>query len=219
MPGDTQLAALGQCEKEAYDLILGDAGKVFDLSQEKDDVRERYGRTTFGQSCLMARRLVERGVPYITINYNGWDTHKQHFQAMRRKLPEMDKGMATLLQDLSDRGLLDSTIVWWSGEFGRTPKVQKESPWNGGRGHYGKVFSAVVAGGGFKGGHVVGSSTEKGEEVKDRPVYPVDLIGSMYELLGIDANARLPHPQGQLVSVLSSSADAATKGGRLSEIM
>ena len=145
-------------EKQAYDLILGDAGKVFDLSQEKDELRERYGRNTFGQSCLMARRLVERGVPYVTINYKGWDTHKQHFQTMRRKLPEMDKGMATLLQDLSDRGLLDSTIVWWSGEFGRTPKVQWEPPWNGGRGHYGKVFSAVVAGGGFKGGHVVGAS-------------------------------------------------------------
>ena len=86
--------------QQAYDLILGDAGKVFDLSQEKDEVRDRYGRNTFGQSCLVARRLVEQGVPYITINYDGWDTHKQNFQTMRRKLPELDKGMATLLQDL-----------------------------------------------------------------------------------------------------------------------
>jgi hypothetical protein len=122
--GDRRLQALAQCEKEAYDLILGDAGKVFALSEEKDELRERYGRSTFGQSCLMARRLVERGVPYITINYGGWDTHKQHFQAMNRKLPELDQGMATLLQDLSDRGLLDSTVVWWGGEFGRTPRVQ-----------------------------------------------------------------------------------------------
>ena len=198
-----------QCEKQAYDLILGDAGKVFDLSQEKDELRDRYGRNTFGQSCLMARRLVERGVPYVTINYKGWDTHKQHFQTMRRKLPELDKGMATLLQDLSDRGLLDSTIVWWSGEFGRTPKVQWEAPWNGGRGHYGKVFSAVVAGGGFKGGHVVGASDAKGEEVKDRPVYPCDLIGSMYELLGIDPDgqaAASPGPGGP--------RDALRRGGR-----
>ena len=94
--------------------------------------------------------------------------------------------MATLLQDLAEHGLLDSTIVWWSGEFGRTPKVQWEAPWNGGRGHYGKVFSAVVAGGGFKGGQVVGASDAKGDAVKERPVYPCDLIGSMYELLGID---------------------------------
>jgi hypothetical protein len=219
LPGDAQLAALGQCEKEAYDLILGDAGKVFDLSQEKDDLRDRYGRTTFGQSCLMARRLVERGVPYITINYKGWDTHKQHFQAMRRKLPEMDKGMATLLQDLSDHGLLDSTIVWWSGEFGRTPKVQWEPPWSGGRGHYGKVFCAAVAGGGFKGGHVVGASDAKGETVKERPVYPCDVIGSMYELLGIDPDAKLPHPQGLTARLTPSAADDVPMGGRLKEIM
>jgi hypothetical protein len=219
MPGDAQLVASEQCEKQAYDLILGDAGKVFDLSEEKNDLRERYGRNTFGQSCLMARRLVERGVPYITINYKGWDTHKQHFQTMRRKLPEMDKGMATLLQDLSDRGLLDSTIIWWSGEFGRTPKVQWEPPWNGGRGHYGKVFCAVVAGGGFKGGHVVGASDAKGEEVKDRPVYPCDLIASMYELLGIDPNGKLPHPQGLAVRVTPSAADGVKMGGRLKEIM
>jgi hypothetical protein len=219
MKGDPQLAASEQCEKQAYDLILGDAGKVFDISQEKKELREQYGINTFGQSCLAARRLVERGVPYVTINYKGWDTHKEHFQAMRRKLPEMDKGMATLLQDLSDHSLLDSTIVWWSGEFGRTPKVQWEAPWNGGRGHYGKVFSAVVAGGGFKGGRVVGASDEKGETVKERPVYPVDLIASMYELLGIDPDGKLPHPQGLTVRVTPSAAEGVETGGRLKEIM
>jgi hypothetical protein len=216
---DPQLAASDQCEKQAYDLILGDGGKVFDLSQENKELRDQYGLTTFGQSCLAARRLVERGVPYITINYKGWDTHKEHFLAMRRKLPEMDKGMATLLQDLSDRGLLESTIVWWSGEFGRTPKIQWEPPWSGGRNHYGKVFSAVVAGGGFKGGRVVGASDAKGEEVKERPVYPVDLIASMYELLGIDPDGTLPHPQGLTVRVTPSAADGVETGGRLKEIM
>jgi len=216
MKGDPRIAALGQCEKEAYDLILGDAGKVFDLSQEKDEVRDRYGRNTFGQSCLMARRLVERGVPYITINYKGWDTHKQHFQAMRRKLPELDKGMATLLVELAERGLLDSTVVWWGGEFGRTPKVLWEAPWNGGRNHYGNVFCSVLAGGGFKGGHVVGASTARGEEVKDRPVAPSELIASLYELLGINVAATLPHPQGLQVQVVDP---AAVRGARLSEIM
>ncbi len=220
MPNDAQLTASDQCEKQAYDLILGDGGKVFDLSQEKDELRDRYGRNTFGQSCLVARRLVERGVPYITINYKGgWDTHKQNFQTMRRRVPEMDKGMASLLQDLSDHGLLDSTIVWWSGEFGRTPKIQWEAPWNGGRGHHGQVFSAVVAGGGFKGGHVVGSSDAKGQEVKERPVYPCDLIASIYELLGIDPEAKLPHPQGLTISAAPSAADGVTMGGRLKEIV
>ncbi len=214
-----ELAAMDQCEKQAYDLILGDAGKVFDLSDEKAGLRDQYGRTAFGQSCLVARRLVEKGVPYVTINYRGWDTHKQHFQTMRKKLPELDKGMATLLQDLTERGLLDSTIVWWGGEFGRTPKVQWEAPWNGGRGHWGNVFSTVLAGGGFKGGRVVGASDEKAAEVKERPVYPVDLIASMYELLGIDANAKLPHPQGLDVRVTASADDGAKTAGRLKEIM
>jgi len=136
MRDNASLRDLDKAEEEAYGLILGDAGKVFDLSQEKDELRERYGRNTFGQSCLAARRLVERGIPYITINYQGWDTHRQHFQIMRQRLPQMDKGMATLLQDLSDRGLLNRTIIWWSGEFGRTPKIQWEAPWNGGRGHW-----------------------------------------------------------------------------------
>lgn len=213
------LKTFGQAGDQAYDLILGDAGKVFDLTQEKNELRDNYGRTTFGQACLVARRLVERGVPYVTINYGGWDTHEQHFPAMRRKLPEMDKGMAALLQDLADRGLLTSTIVWWTGEFGRTPKVAWEAPWNGGRHHYGNVFSAVVAGGGFKGGRVVGASDEKGEEVKDRPVYPCDLIASMYELLGIDGNAKLPHPQGLDVRVTPTTAEGGKSGGRLKEIM
>ena len=218
MPRDARLTELAQAETQAYDLILGDAGKVFDLSQEKNELRERYGRNTFGQSCLMARRLVERGVPYITINDRRWDTHKQHFQAMRRFLPELDKGLSTLLQDLADRGLLASTIVWCSGEFGRTPRIQWEAPWNGGRGHYGKVFSGLVAGGGFKGGSVVGASDATGEEVKERPVYPGDLIGTFYELLGIDREARLPHPEGLLVRAAPSAEEGLKLAGRLKEI-
>jgi uncharacterized protein (DUF1501 family) len=213
------LTALAGCQKEAYDLILGDAGKVFELAQEKDELRDRYGRNTFGQSCLMARRLVERGVPYITINYKGWDTHKQNFQTMRRKLPELDKGMATLLEDLAGRGLLDSTVVWWSTEFGRTPKVQWEAPWNGGRGHYGEVFSAVVAGGGFKGGRVVGASNARGEEVKDCPVHPCDVLRSIYELLGIGADSRLPHPQGLAANVVPKAENVSTTASPLKEIL
>lgn len=217
--GNSQLEVFQDCEDQAYNLILGDGAKVFDLSDEKDDLRERYGRNTFGQSCLMARRLVEQGVRFVTINYKGWDTHKQHFQAMRRQLPELDRGMATLLQDLSDRGLLDSTIVWWSGEFGRTPKVQWEPPWNGGRGHYGRVFSSVLAGGGFQGGHVVGASDEKGVDVRDRPVYPWDLIGSMYQQLGIDPMGPLPNSQGLNVNTTPLADNGIESGGLLSEIM
>ncbi len=219
LPGNELLRQFDKCEENAYELMFGDTRAVFDLSQEKDEVRDAYGRNTFGQSCLMARRLVERGVPYVTINYKGWDTHKQHFQIMNRKLPELDRGMATLLQDLNDRGLLDSTIVWWGGEFGRTPRVQWEPPWNGGRGHHGACFSAVVAGGGFKGGQVVGASSKRGEEVADRPVYPHDLIGSIYELTGIDPNGPLPNNRGLDVCVLPTEEEGVASGGRLREIM
>lgn len=161
----------------------------------------------------------ERGVPYITINYQGWDTHKQKFQTMRQKLPQMDKGLVTLLQNLSERGLLDSTILWWSGEFWRTPKVMWDAPWNGGRGHHGEVSSAMVAGGGFTGGHVVGASDARGEQVRDRPVSPSDVIASVYELLGLDPDAKLPHPQGLDVRATPRADDGMTSGGRRREIM
>jgi hypothetical protein len=219
LPDNLHVKAAHQSEEQAYDLILGDAGKIFDLNQEKDEVRDRYGRNTFGQSCLMARRLVEKGVPYVTINYKGWDTHKQNFQIMRRKLPELDKGLASLLLDLSASGLLNSTIIWCGGEFGRTPKVMWEAPWNGGRGHWGSVFSALLAGGGFKGGHVIGASNATGEEVKDRPVYPVDLISSIYGQLGIDPNAKLPHPQGLLTHVTPQESEGIKRAGRLVELV
>lgn len=219
LPADPQIAAADKAEEMAYDMILGEGAKVFDLSQEKQDLRDRYGKNKFGQSCLVARRLVEQGIPYVTINYGGWDTHKENFQTMRRQLPDLDKGLATLLQDLGDRGLLDSTIIWWGGEFGRTPKVQWEAPWNGGRNHWGKVFCALVAGGGFRGGQVVGSSDARGEEVKERPVYPVDLIASIYSLMGIEPKAKLPNPEGLPTYALPTPDEGIKTAGMLKEIM
>ena len=220
MEGNSQLAAAENAKAAAYELILGKGKEVFDLSKEKTELRDRYGRHTFGQECLVARRLVETGVPYVVINYpGGWDTHKNHFATMRRQVPQLDQGLAMLLQDLSDRGLLESTLVWCSGEFGRGPKVDWQPPWNGGRNHYGKVFSVLVAGGGFKGGQVVGSSDATGANVKDRPVYPVDLLGSIYQLAGIDPNAKLPHPLGLDAHVLPAPSAKVKSGGLLKEIM
>jgi uncharacterized protein (DUF1501 family) len=158
-------------------------------------------------------------VPYVTINNPGWDTHRQHFPAMRRKLPEFDKGLSALLTDLAGRGLLETTIVWCCGEFGRTPKVQWEEPWNGGRGHYGHVFSALVAGGGFRGGRVLGASDERGETVRDRPVYPRELLGTMYLLLGIDPDGKLPNPQGIETAVMPAAEEGEAGGGRLQELI
>ncbi len=220
MAASPQLASAEDSKKAAYELILGKGKEVFDLSLEKDALRERYGRHTFGQECLAARRMVEAGVPYIVINYpGGWDTHSNHFPTMRRQCPNLDQGLAALLQDLKDRGLLETTIVWCTGEFGRGPKVDWQPPWNGGRNHYGNVFSVLVAGGGFKGGCIVGSSDAKGEEVKDRPVYPVDLLGSIYTLGGIDFRAKLPHPMGLDAYVLPGESEGVKSGGLLTEIM
>jgi len=220
MEASPQVAAAEDSKKQAYELILGAGRDVFDLSKEKPALRDRYGRFTFGQDCLVARRMVEAGVPYVVINYpGGWDTHKDHFQTMRRQAPQLDQGLAILLQDLHDHGLLESTLVWCCGEFGRGPKVDWQPPWNGGRNHYGNVFSVLVAGGGFKGGRVVGSSDAKAEEVKDRPVYPVDLLGSIYRLAGIDAGARLPHPLGLEAHVLPAASEGAKSAGILTEIM
>lgn len=215
-----QLGASLEARKQAYELIMGSGREVFDLSKEKPELRDKYGRHTFGQDCLAARRLVEAGVPYIVINFpGGWDTHSNHFATMRRQCPQLDQGLAALLADLQDRGLLESTVVWCCGEFGRSPKVDWQPPWNGGRNHYGNVFTVLVAGGGFKGGQVVGTSDDKAEEVKDRPVYPVDLLGSIYALGGIDASAKLPHPMGAEAYVLPSAAETAKSGGLLKEIM
>ncbi len=215
LPNEPAFQQMDQCENEAYDMILGESRNVFDLSLEKDATRDAYGRNTFGQSCLMARRLVEAGVRYVTINAKGWDTHKMHFNAMGRMMPEMDRGMATLLQDLAARGLLDSTVVWSSGEFGRTPRVLWEEPWKGGRGHHGNCFSAIVAGGGFKGGQVVGATDATGEEVADRPVWPQDLHASIYDRLGIDASSPLPNNLGLEVPISLKSQGK----GILAEIM
>ena len=217
--GNASFEAFVKAEDQAYELILGESGKVFDLTQETDGMRERYGRNTFGQSCLVARRLVERGVPYVTINYRGWDTHKQHFQVMRQQLPQLDKGFAALLQDLSERGLLDSTIVWWGGEFGRTPRIQWEAPWNGGRGHWGSAFSTVLAGGGFTGGHVVGASDAHGEEVKERPVSPADVVSSIFEQMGFGLEMKLPNPDGLDITLAPPPPAGIPTAGRLKEIM
>jgi uncharacterized protein (DUF1501 family) len=220
MAASPQVEAASEARKQAYELILGEGREVFNLAKEKPELRDRYGRHTFGQDCLVARRMVEAGVPYIVINYpGGWDTHKDHFQTMARQCPQLDQGLAMLLQDLQDHGLLESTVVWCSGEFGRTPKVDWQPPWNGGRNHFGNVFSVLVGGGGFKGGQVVGETNAKAEEIKDRPVYPVDLLGSVYRLAGIDPSAKLPHPMGLEARVLPAQPEGVKSEGILTEIM
>lgn len=187
LDGDEELEVLDGFYQRSYDMIAApEASKTFDLSTEDDKVRERYGRNTLGQSCLLARRLVEAGVSFVHVDRGGWDTHSRNFETLQgSRLPELDQAFSALLEDLHQRGLLDSTIVLWMGEFGRTPTIDYAPRWQGGRHHYSKVFSSVIAGGGIAGGHVVGQSTDKGEEVKERPVLPWDVGATMFTLLGI----------------------------------
>ena len=202
LPDNPGLKAFDKAGKDAEAVLQGDAAKAFDLSLESREMRDKYGRNPLGQALLAARRLVQAGVPYITINASGWDSHKRHFETMKQRTAEMDQGFAALLEDLSEKKLLDTTLVWWSGEFGRTPKIDWQEPWNGGRNHYGQCFTTVVAGGGFAGGRVLGESDERGENPSKRPVHPVDLLWSIYELSGIDPAGKLPNPRGLDLTIL-----------------
>lgn len=199
--------------------IFGESRAAFDLSIESPETRERYGMHRIGQSCLAARKLVEAGVPFINVRTTGWDTHKKHFQRMNEMLPELDQALSALLADLDAKGLLESTIVLCGGEFGRTPRVQWEAPWNGGRAHYGKAFSYLVAGGGFIPGKVVGKTDKTGEEIIERKVYPSDLIGTVYLLMGINPKGTLPHISEGEIPVLPSLGKEGQSNGLLYELI
>lgn len=184
-------------QQEAYELISGPAAReAFDLNKEDPRLRDRYGRHTWGQSCLLARRLVEAGVTFVTVHMGGWDDHSNIEQAMKNKLPRLDPAVATLVEDLDERGLYENVAICICGEFGRTPRV------NGGAGrdHWGQSGFTVLGGGGLKTGLVVGSTTEKGEYPKDRPVKPEDMLATLYHVLGIDTSMTFsdktgrPHP-------------------------
>jgi hypothetical protein len=225
MKGDPQWKPLEEARDEAYDMILGEGRKIFDPASEPDAVRDRYGRNKFGQCCLVARKLVQAGAPVVHVNDSArsatenWDTHCPiHFELMKTMLPVLDQGLSALLQDLADHGLLDSTIVYWGAEMGRTPKVSKEFGGGLGRGHWSNCYSVVVAGGGFQGGRVVGESDAQGAFVKSRPVYPCDIIGSIYLLMGISLDTLIPHPRLKY-PVYPAPEEGVPCGGVLTEIM
>ncbi len=176
--------------RQADRLMRSSATTAFELDGESSPLRDAYGRNPFGQGCLLARRLIERGVPFVEVSFNGlpesnvfgWDTHQNNFDALKKMLPVLDAGWATLIEDLKMRGLLDSTLVVWMGEFGRTPKINN----NQGRDHFPTAWSTVLAGGGIAGGQVIGRTSEDGMTVADRPVTVPDLLGTMVLALGLD---------------------------------
>jgi len=185
--------------KQALEILRSDrTKKAFDLSEEKAALREAYGNTQFGQGVLAARRLVEAGVRFSTVSLGGWDTHSQTFNAHKTRLmPQLDATLATLIRDLDDRGLLDSTIVMCAGEFGRTPKINK----NTGRDHWARSMACVLAGGGFKRGYVHGSTDASGMAPATDPVTPDDLGATIFNQLGIDPYTELQSPTGRPIQL------------------
>jgi uncharacterized protein (DUF1501 family) len=170
--------------EKAHGIITGPAAKkAFDIAAEPDRVRERYGRTSLGQGCLLARRLIEAGVQFVTVTDGGWDTHTNNFKSLKdRLLPRVDRGLSALLDDLNVRGLLDETLVVWFGDFGRTPKVNPTA----GRDHWSTAGVALMAGGGLKVGQVVGRTNALAEYVTDDPVSPQDIAATIYTVMGVN---------------------------------
>ncbi|WP_425396178.1 DUF1501 domain-containing protein [Aeoliella sp.] len=166
----------------ASEMILSPKMEAFDIERESSSMRDAYGRTNFGASCLMARRLIEHGVTFVEVNVGGWDTHDNNFERVANLTGQIDQPMAQLIADLRQRGMLDDTLVIWMGEFGRTPKVNARN----GRDHYPRAFNVALAGGGVQGGQVIGKTNAAGTDVTDRPVQVKELFASIYTLLGID---------------------------------
>ena len=173
----------------------------FKVSKEPTEIKERYGDNSFGKGCLMARRLVEQGVPFIEVDLGGWDNHANIFPTLEnQKLPEMDQAMSALIEDLNNSGRLQDTAIIWMGEFGRTPNING----NAGRDHWAKSWSVVVGGAGFKGGVVVGETNEQGKEVISEPYTSEDLMASVLSSLGISLETTFTSKSGRPMKIANS---------------
>jgi hypothetical protein len=194
--------AVSDFQRAAFTLMTSPAARrAFDLRAEPDRLREEYGRNSLGQSCLMARRLVEAGVRCVTIDHSNYDTHDNNFRTLRQTLlPALDAALATLFRDLADRGMLSRTLVIATGEFGRTPRINQ----NAGRDHWGPAFTVALGGGGIQGGRVVGQTDARAERPAGDPYGPEDLTATMCHLMGIDPKEEILTPEGRPVALCNN---------------
>ncbi len=184
---------------KTYRMMNSTYTKAFKLDDEPAAVRDAYGRNSFGSGCLMARKLVEAGVTFVEVGLGGWDTHANAFDTLSTKLlPELDKGMGSLVADLDQRGLLQDTLIVWMGEFGRTPRINQ----NAGRDHWPRSWSIVMGGGGIKGGQAVGATDKDGMDIVDRPVGVMDVVATMTKSMGIDITTQYTTPRGRPIKVV-----------------
>jgi hypothetical protein len=204
----------GKSHQSAYEraarLMRNISAKAFRLEEEKDSLRDAYGRNLFGQGCLLARRLVEQGVPFVEVTLGGlnggsfgWDTHAQNFDIVRGLSGVLDPAWATLMEDLGQRGLLDSTLIVWMGEFGRTPEIQQPQL---GRNHHSNGWSTVLAGGGIKGGQVIGNTGPAGTEIRERPVLVPDFLATICQALGVDPTKKNRSNVDRPIRIVDKSA-------------
>jgi len=206
--------SMDRFQNEAFSLVSsGAARKAFDIESENASLRDRYGRNSFGQSTLLARRLVEAGSTFVTVHSGGWDHHWDLQKGMETRLPEVDMAVSSLLEDLSSRGMLEKVMVVLCGEFSRTPRMNNGgnggpplSKGTPGRDHWGNAMFALVAGGGIKGGRIVGSTDSKGERPHDRPVTPFDLHATIYHVLGVDPSTHFLDHSGRPVAAIDSGS-------------
>jgi hypothetical protein len=188
----------------AVRMIESNAKGAFGLDEEPAELRDRYGRSRFGQGCLLARRLVERGVAFVEVALDGWDTHSDNFNQVGRLCQSLDPAWSTLLDDLRERGMLETTLVAWMGEFGRTPQINQ----TGGRDHFPMAWSTVLGGGGIKGGQAIGSTGKAGTEVAERPVKIGDLHATLCAGIGVDPGKENISPEGRPIPIVDRAGKA-----------
>ena len=188
-------------------MLRSTAVEAFNLDVEPGALRDAYGRNPFGQGCLLARRLVERGVPFVEVTLDGWDTHQNNFDAVKNLCGVLDPAWAALMSDLKDRGLLDSTLIVWMGEFGRTPKINPQK----GRDHFPNAWSTVIAGGGIKGGQAVGKTSKDGTTVEERVTPTVDLLATVCSAVGIDFEKQNMSNVGRPIRIVEKGAKPVTE--------
>ncbi len=201
------MEAMDRHQQHAVDMVVGgNAREALDITKESDKTRERYGRNAWGHYTLMARRLVESGVSFVTVDMPLWDDHSSIEKSHGYKLPVLDRAASSLIEDLSERGMLKDVLVVVMGEFGRTPKINTGQPGIPvpGRDHWGNAFSVMMAGGGLKGGQVVGATNDKGEHPIERPLMPSDVLATIYHVLGIDPDQTFIDHAGRPVPILDS---------------
>jgi hypothetical protein len=192
--------------QRAVTLMQSKEAKAFDLSQEPASTREAYGSSRFGDGCLLARRLVESGVSFVEVTLPQWDTHQDNFDRVKRLSQQCDPALAALVKDLKQRGLLDSTLIVWMGEFGRTPRINQRGS-KPGRDHYPRAWSTLMIGGGIKGGQVVGKTDKEGAAVVERPISALDFLATVCEVLGINWKKQNNTPIGRPIRIVDKGAN------------